>query len=363
MKIVLNVRDLDTGGAERVAVLLAYGLRDLGHSVVIAACKVKRWDLLEGISVIEMDVAKPLVQAIALARIVNRQRSDVVIAFGVNPAIGASISRLFWRKRCQLIFRNENNLDAEWRQAGRINQFIGPALSRWAARRACMVAVSQSLADATSSYLKISRERVTTILNPVFENCSNSTHTMDEAMHAWLRDSAIPTFVAMGRLEYQKGFDVLIDAFSLLCRQAQARLVIFGKGSLQAALQVQINANGLQDTVTLAGHTENPFIQLRAAQAFVLSSRFEGFGLVLVEALRAGAQVISTDCNYGPSEVLENGRYGMLVPVGDPQSLANAMLRSLECPPATERPPDAWFQKFTAIEAARQHVALIESLA
>lgn len=166
----------------------------------------------------------------------------------------------------------------------------------------------------------------------------------------------------MGRLEHQKGFDVLIDAFSRAKKRTDARLIIFGKGTLRDALQNQITSCGMNEFICLAGFTAHAIAQMSAAHAFVLSSRFEGFGLVLVEAMLAGTKVISTNCDFGPSELLEDGRYGKLVPVDDAQALADAMLQSIKEPWTAERPSEQWFSQFTASEAARQHLALIEKL-
>lgn len=366
MKILLNVHDLTTGGAERVAVLLAKGLHHLGHTVIIAACSHPMdtfTGLPDAVEVISMNVPKPLVQASALAKIVDSMKPDAVIAFGINLVIGASISRLRWRWKCPLIFRNECNLALEWRQASPLNRMIGPSISRLAARHTHVVAVSHSLATATANFLFINPKRITTILNPVIDDTLASNNTLDAPPHPWLlENSDIPTFVAVSRLDFQKGLDFLISAFANVQTKTNARLIIFGKGPLRDALQEKIKLLKLENSILLAGRTENPMTQMRSACAFILSSRSEGFGLVLVEALWAGTQVISTNCDYGPAEILEGGRYGTLVPVEDCDALANAMLDVLRQPRSIQRPPDAWFEKFTATEAARQHVALIESV-
>lgn len=364
MKFVFNVRDLNAGGAERVAILLAYGMQALGHHVTIASCRVEAGELkrFQNLEIVALKVDKPIQQARPLAALVEQLQPDAVLAFGVNTAIGAALSKRLWKTPTALIFRNENNLAEEWRQSKKHNRLIGPLLSRWAARRAHVVAVSHSLARATATYLRLPPACVTTILNPVIDDTKAPDSNGIDVLHPWLKDQGVPAFVAMGRLEYQKGFDVLIDAFAKLRQHAAARLVIFGQGSLQEALQQQIDALGLRDAVILAGHTDHPMAQMRAAHSFVLSSRFDGLSLVLLEALRAGARVIATNCDYGPAEVLENGRYGTLVPVGDATALADAMLASLQNRNTNQQPPESWFAQFTATEAARQHVALIESL-
>lgn len=363
MKIVLNLPTLSCGGAERVAVLLSKGMEALGHDVWVSAFLAEgefRDRFLASTSVVDLGHRKPVRGTAALAKLVRDVKADAVIAFGMHTGIAAAISKLHRGWKCPLIIRNEINLEEEWRHASAINRVIGPPLSRWAAQRARLIVVSGGLSKPTADYLGIEPSRLTTILNPVFDP-DRRLEGGDDSLHPWLSDRSVPTFVAVGRLEHQKGFDVLIDAIARVRFATAARLVVFGNGSLRGRLQARIQSNGLADSVALAGYTDNPVAQMRAAHAFVLSSRFEGFGLVLVEALSTGTRVIATDCDYGPAEILEGGRYGTLVPVEDVAALAHAMLSSINRPPAVERPPPAWFEKFGAVEAARQHVSLIQS--
>lgn len=365
MKIIFFTPKFFAGGAEQVAFLLASALAKDEHEITIAtpaAVGEFAKKLIEKCRVVDFKTGKPIKSTKNIARLVREIDSDAVICFGISTGIAATLSKTFFRWKSPIFIRIENNLHFDWRQASPINRLIGPLLSRWAARRSHVIAVSQTLAQATAHYLNIEFSRVTTILNPVINDTAAAVNFELKKLHPWLENDFIPTFVAMGRLENQKGFDCLINAFFEVRNKSNARLVIFGSGSLRGVLQAKINALNLEEFIVLAGYTDSPMAQMRKASAFVLSSRFEGFGLVLVEALWAGTQVISTDCDYGPAEVLENGRYGTLVPVEDCDALANAMLNVLRQPRSIQRPPDAWFEKFTATEAARQHATLIESI-
>lgn len=353
------------GGAQQVAVLLANKLAESGAEVILALASLQgelASSVQKNCRLIDLKSKKPIRSLRRLSHCIKSEQPEAIICFGIYTGIAATLSKFIFRWDGIVIIRNENNLLHDWSQANWLNRLIGPPLSRWAARRSHVVAVSRTLAQATSTYLRLPPHQVTTILNPVLADIEAPTGARSVVLHPWLQDRATPTFLAMGRLEYQKGFEVLIEAFSLLRQSAHARLVIFGKGALHGKLRAQIESLGLRDTVALAGFTDHPIAQMRAAHAFVLSSQYEGFGLVLVEALWAGTQVISTCCDFGPAELLENGRYGKLVPVNDAQALAQAMLASLEGPRSAERPSDTWFAQFTAAEAARQHLALIESM-
>ena len=365
MRILFFVSQLSAGGAEQVAILLSNGLMRLGCEVVIATARPTgefSSRVNENCQVINLNSSKPIKATRALSKCIRKFNPSAVVCFGFATGIAACLSKLEFRWRAPLIIRAENNLEIEWSTATSLNRIIGPFLSRLAAHNAHIVAVSRSLTLPTAKFLRIPLSRLTTILNPVIDNSAPSDRVKDAALHPWLTENSIPTFVAMGRLEYQKGFDVLIDAFSRARQLTNARLVIFGKGSLHDALQMQIESCGMGGSIALAGFTPNAIAQMSAAHAFVLSSRFEGFGLVIVEALLAGTKVISTNCDFGPAELLENGRYGKLVPVDDPQVLADAMLQSIQEPWPAKRPDKEWFVQFMATEAARQHLALIEKL-
>jgi glycosyltransferase involved in cell wall biosynthesis len=135
-----------------------------------------------------------------------------------------------------------------------------------------------------------------------------------------------PTFITVGRLCYQKDHPTLLLAAKLLKeRGATFRVLVVGVGPDQGLLKRLVREYGIENEVELHGWTNEPYALIARCRGFVLSSRFEGFGLVLVEAMACGLPVISTDCPSGPAEILEGGRHGVLVPVGDAGALADAM--------------------------------------
>ncbi|WP_447936427.1 glycosyltransferase [Thermomonas fusca] len=361
MKVILFVSQLSAGGAEQVAILLSKGLMRAGCEVIIVTAR-PQGELIEragDVRVVSLNSGKPIRGLRALAGVIDELSPNAIICFGFTTGIAANLSKLIFGWDAEIIVRNENNLSLEWSLATPLNRLLGPLLSRWVARRSKVVGVSRALSMATERYLNMPPRSACTILNPVLDDCSPTAISRSANLHPWLRDRTTPTFLAVGRLEHQKGFDLLIEAFSRVLKKEKARLIIFGEGSLRKSLQDQINTLQAGDQITLAGFTDSPLEQMHAAHAFVLSSRFEGFGLVLVEALRSGTKVISTNCDFGPAEVLENGRFGVLVPVDDIQAMAYAMVESIRSPWNIERPSESWFNQFTATEAAHQHLKLI----
>ena len=148
--------------------------------------------------------------------------------------------------------------------------------------------------------------------------------------HPWFAPGAPPVILGAGRLTEQKDFPTLIRAFALVRKKHPARLMILGEGEERSKLETLVQELGLEKEVSLPGFVDNPYKYMKRAAVFVLSSRWEGFPNVLVEAMALGTPVVSTDCPNGPAEILENGKWGELVPVGETQSLASAVLRTLD---------------------------------
>ncbi|WP_018147503.1 glycosyltransferase [Henriciella marina] len=150
--------------------------------------------------------------------------------------------------------------------------------------------------------------------------------------HPWFTDRTVPTLVAAGQLGPWKGFSDLIAAVHIVAQKQPVRLSIFGEGAQRPALQAQIDALGMGDSIRLEGHISNPLKYFAHADAFVLSSLLEGMPNVLIEAMMAGCTPVATDCPTGPREILESGRYGYLVPVQDPEALATGIENALRSP-------------------------------
>jgi glycosyltransferase involved in cell wall biosynthesis len=142
--------------------------------------------------------------------------------------------------------------------------------------------------------------------------------------------------MGVGRLNPQKDFGTLLRAFAALRREREARLIVLGEGEEREALARLAAELGVANDVDMPGFADNPYAHMSKAALFVLSSRFEGLPTVLVEAMACGTPVVATDCPSGPSEILEGGRLGGLVPVGDADALARAMAEALDRPVPTE---------------------------
>ena len=194
------------------------------------------------------------------------------------------------------------------------------------------VGVSQGVSASLAATMGVPGDCITTIYNPVVTPDLHVRMT-EHPDHAWFLDGEPPVILAAGRLSYQKDYFTLIKAFSRVSARRRCRLIILGEGRLRKELEGLVAELRLTDRVSLPGWVENPFAFMSRASLFVLSSTHEGLPGVLIQALACGCPCVSTDCPSGPAEVLQDGRIGPLVPVGDDVALAQAMARVLDRPP------------------------------
>lgn len=219
-----------------------------------------------------------------------------------------------------------------------------------------IVAVSDGLVREITEMTRPCRGRVTRIYNPVVPDIE--LRPRDGINRERGRCFRI---IAIGRLAREKGFDVLIEAMQAVPQPW--RLEIYGEGPERSGIEALIREAGLVENVTLMGFSGSPFRMLRSADLFVLPSRYEGFGNVVVEAMACQCQIVATDCPVGPSEILQEGRFGQLVPVEDTSSLADAICAAIDRRYFVA--PEKLLQRaaeFSCSEGCRQWAALIRDL-
>jgi glycosyltransferase involved in cell wall biosynthesis len=211
-------------------------------------------------------------------------------------------------------------------------RFLLPVVSRVYRMADGILAVSDSVANDLAENTRISRESIKTIYNPVVD--AKLSELAGEALdHPWFRRGQPPVILGAGRLIPQKDFATLLRAFAMLHSKRDARLIILGEGKLRPSLEALANELGVADAVKLPGFIENPYNYMANSSVFALTSCYEGLPGVLIQALACGCPAVSTDCPGGSAEILENGRYGRLVPVGDVDQLADALEATLNNPP------------------------------
>lgn len=204
-------------------------------------------------------------------------------------------------------------------------------LRRFYPRNDAVIAVSRGVAEDFLDLAPLPPSRLHVIPNPVVTPEIERMATLDPE-HPWLAPGQPPLLLAVGRLHPQKDYLTLLRACARLPRDTAWRLLILGEGEQRAYLERRIGELGLTGRVALGGEVDNPYAYMARARLLVLSSAWEGFGNVLVEAMTVGTPVVATDCPHGPGEILDKGRLGWLVPVGDDEALAAAISSALVRP-------------------------------
>jgi glycosyltransferase involved in cell wall biosynthesis len=208
-------------------------------------------------------------------------------------------------------------------------------MRRFFPRADLVVAPSRGVAEDIHRITAIPFEKISVVNNPVFRPEILELAAADPG-HPWLDDPGVPLVIAAGKLKAQKDFETLLRAFAIVHSRRRSRLMILGRGPDRQMLLDLASELGIAGDFELPGHVKNPYAYFRRAGVFVLSSAWEGLPNVLIEAMACGCPVVSTDCPSGPSEILDGGRVGRLVPVGDAQRMAEAISATLDSPPGTE---------------------------
>lgn len=330
MKVLFVLPRLVGGGVERMRLIIARHLIGEGAECLFALRQCRGELLEDARALLPVHELAPngLHEFIpSLARLIEREEpTHVITAF---PDIGALTWCAMRWARSQAAWVHSVHLTHEWVAArpgvrGWLKHAIELVAARFVFRRASeVVAVSDALVTEISRMMRPGGTPVTRIYNPVVPDDELVLYGCRE------RHSGEPfRIVAIGRLAREKGFDVLIDAMRSVAQPWQ--LEIYGEGPERPVLEAMIQEAGLDYCVALKGFSRVPFDVLRNADLFVLPSRFEGLGNVVIEAMACQCQIVATDCPVGPAEILEGGKFGQLVPVGDARALADAIRASIE---------------------------------
>ena len=283
---------------------------------------------------------KPIAMLLALAsvgylaRYLLQTRPSVVIGSGYDGWV-ALWGAQFVKGLTHSAFWEQAHITARCIYASSIQEHLTPLIAQSYRMASIIASCSQSVANDLIRFLGLPREKVHIIYNPIAPDIFE--RAQEPIDHPWFKENKIPVILCVARLDPPKDFQTLIRAFSLIRKERPARLAILGEGSERAKLEGLVKELGLENDVWMPGFVDNPFKFMKRAAVFVLSSRFEGAPLVLAEALSVGVPVVSTDCPSGPREILEGGKWGKLVPVGDHEKLAEAILETIENPPNRDR--------------------------
>jgi glycosyltransferase involved in cell wall biosynthesis len=353
---------LTGGGAERVIVNLAQGVTDRGlpvDLVVAAADGALLGQLPPAVRLVDLHAPRVLRSLGPLTGYLRRERPRVLVSSMGHANLVALWAAKLARRNTPVMVTVHNTMSQSIPQQGLLAGGLWPQLLRtfypWAT---WVVAVSRGAADDLARTTGLPRERVRVIYNPVITPAMMAL-ARQSPDHPWFAPGQPPVIVGVGRLTRQKDFPTLLRAFAKVRQCRSARLMILGEGEERPQLEALAQELGLGDDVALPGFQGNAMAYMANSALFVLSSAWEGLPTVLIEALAAGTRVVSTDCPSGPREILQEGRLGALVPVGDATALGRAMMEEMEHPRETV-PQDA-LAPFTMDAAVDHYLCLIEN--
>jgi glycosyltransferase involved in cell wall biosynthesis len=364
--IALFLPSLRGGGAEKVMVNLALGFVEQGLKVDLVLAKAEGPYLSrvpEEVRVVDLGARRVLYSLPGLVRYLRRERPQAMLSALNYANIVAIWAKLLARVQTHLVVSEHNTLSCSTQNASSVRVKLLPLLIKIFYPYAdAVVAVSHGVAEDLITMTGLPMEKVKVIYNPVItpELFAKAEEPLD---HPWFRPGEPPVVLGVGRLTKQKDFPTLIRAFALVRKERPARLMILGEGEERPKLETLARELGIEEDFVLPGFVENPYKYMKRASVFVLSSRWEGLPTVLIEALALGVPVISTNCPSGPAEILEHGKWGCLVPVGEPHLLARAILEILQNDVRIPSHKTAWerFSKENAVIAYLQVLGIIEN--
>ena len=330
-KVAFFLSSLDGGGAERVMLNLAEGFVLAGHPVDLVLGKLQGPyinQIPKGVKVVNLDKSRLMTTVLQLSRYLKAADPSLLISALEDTNIVAILARKLAFSSAPLIVTVHNYLSHEAANAKQLKRRLVPYLLRYFYLAAsAVVGVSTGVVSDLLSF-GVPPQRVTAIYNPIVSD-TLFAKAQERPQHPWFEVSDTPIILGVGRLTRQKDFSTLIYAFHQVHQSCPARLLILGEGEDRADLESLVRRLGLSTVVSMPGFMPNPYSFMANADLLVMSSAWEGFGNVIVESLALGTPVVSTDCESGPAEILDYGRYGRLVQVGDVDGMARAILATL----------------------------------
>ena len=287
---------------------------------------------MAGLRVIDLGSSHVYPSLPAVVRYLRHERPTVMLSDKDRVNRTALLARFLAGGDTRLVLSSGTTISIDLASRG--------AFDRWLQRNSMgklygfadrVIVTSEGVAEDMASYTGLARDKIEVVPSPVVpEACFHQT--LPRPDHPWFQAGEPPVILGVGELCMRKDFATLIRAFARVRSQRRCRLVILGKGRQHEELLALARELGVAEDVDLAGFQSNPYAFMQHAALFAFTSRWEGLGFVVIEALAVGTPVVSTDCPSGPREILQDGRYGPLVSIGDDEAMAEAIVQTLDHP-------------------------------
>ena len=297
---------------------------------------------------------------IRLKKLINNTAPDIIVAGLGQLSIITVIAKLIFKFKSKIILIQALPIYlANASLQVNIKRILGARIFYLHLDK--IVTVSKGVESSVNEISGKLNKKTVTIYNPVIE--PDILSKADEENHHPFFNNNVQVIISVGRLTKEKDHETLIKAFALVKKDIsrEVKLIILGDGDKRPSLEKLIHKLSLTEDVSLPGFADNPYSYMKRSSVFVLSSLWEGFGNVLVEAMALGVPVVSTNCESGPDEILENGKIGELVLVRDEVAMSKAIIKQLKAPDKPEilikRASD-----FTVEKAAAEYIRVFSSL-
>lgn len=326
-------RDLTHGGVQKIMVYVANYFARHGYetTLLIGETKGPYLDLINpNVKIYSVGTKNRLTLIKQLILMLRADKPDILFTGVPSFNMIAIVAKILTLSATKVIISEHSNTYKEFSKSTlspyKLSFLLIPFIYRFSDS---IIAVSNGVARDLSKFAFLPLKNINTIYNPASSKSIINASSLTVAEN-WFQNKEYPVIIGAGRLTIQKDFGTLIDAVYHLHKTRVVRLIIVGNGPMYSELQEKIDSYNLNEFVKLVGFKENPVSWINKADVFVLSSKWEGFGNILVEALAAGTTIVSTDCKSGPSEILKDGKLGYLVPESNHIAMAETINYALD---------------------------------
>lgn len=350
------------GGAERVFLQLAIRLVAKGYKVSLVLAKASGINLQylpKEVEVVDLKSRHALTSLPKLMKYLQQNKPDVLLSTQHYPNTVALLASSLAGFKGKLILRQANMLTQFKQKSGSfIPRFLFLIFKSFLPKASKVIALNESMANELLQETKLNSNKIEIINNPV-DIGEITQKAKQNVAHPWLEETSdLPVLLAVGRFYPQKNFHFLLKAFAEALKERELRLIILGDGPLRSELNALAQQLGLDNHLDMPGFEENPYAYMARSSAFVLSSSWEGFPNVLVEAMACDSPVIATDCPGACREILEDGKWGELVEVDNIEAMKSAILRTV----SDESRPDVRLRvkDFSIDKIANKYTSLLD---
>lgn len=350
MKISFLIQDLFQQGAQYVTAMMIRGFVAKGYNVDLIVSRVhndllkkgdiRPFEIPHSVNIVTLHDRHASKNILEIRRYLKTTDARAIVSMSSNYTAALALASIGLRRKPYIAYVEHSGIIGLNRSTG--TELPTPKYweyNLWQSKIInsqfnSIMAVSSGTAKGVERMNRLPANSVKVVYNPVIDEIFYQK-VEKPPLHPWLKHKNIPTFVAAGAHSEIKNHIYLFNAIKIANNKTPVRLILFGKGILTQEYKKWIVSNGMHNLISLAPHSSQLPAEIKASDGLLISSNLESFSLVLVEALAAEVPIISTNCPYGPPELLKNGLYGTLVPVNNPEALSGAIVNQIQNP----RPP------------------------